>query len=177
MLLAVKGVTLTEQSFDSTLGMYLVKRKLAFGLVLVCYVVFFLAVSEDAGMHTTFGDHYAHEAAVTGSSIAWAEAILDAQDAPPMALLLTRLQGIQSFLYLLESEHATHLSASLALLSQRIEQQFEQRLYTPFSGLSEEQRKIYSDVLQVVMELEKMMSEVEEAGEMPAYEVDQNLAS
>ncbi len=157
--------------------MYLVKRKIAFGLLLVCYIAFVVAASEDAGKQTASQNHYAHEAAVAGSRTPWAEKILEAQGAPPMAMLLTRLHGVRSYLMLLESERAINLSTSLTVLSESVEQQFARRLYTPYLELSQDHRKIYSEVMQVVLELETMMDEVENAGAMPAYEVDLNLTS
>lgn len=162
MLLTVKGVTLTDHSFDGKASMYLVKGKIAFGFLLVCYVVFFLAVSEDESQHAMYQDHHAYEAAVAGSGVPWSEATLEAQDAPPMAILLTRLQGVQSYLFLLEDERASNLSASLASLTQKVELQFDLHLYTPFTGLSDEQREVYSEVLQVIIEVETLMNAMEE---------------
>ena len=92
-----------------------------------------------------------------------AKAIFEAQDAPPMAILLLRLQEIQSFLFLIESERADSLSAALFRLSDGIERSFEQHLYTPYAELSIEQQQAYSGVLQVIATWQMLVEKAEQA--------------
>ena len=110
--------------------MHLDKGKLVFSLLLVCYVVFLLVdvnrVEDQiyGGNQIQTGDqaqfrnqskvrnqieqpeHFANGAEVNRGDVPWSKASLSAQGAPPMALLLTRVQHIHFSLLLIESRQA-----------------------------------------------------------------------
>lgn len=157
--------------------MHLEKGKIAFSFLLVCYVVFFLVDTNGIANHTAKPAHFAFGAEVTGHDIPWSRASLSATDAPPMALLLARVHGIRSFLFLLESRRAAELSVSLSTLAADVERHFGQQLYSPFNDLSAMQQNIYSEVLQVVIELERIVQDIDASAREPAHEVKPDLAS
>ena len=149
------------------------KGKIAISFLLVCCVVFFLVDTHEVANHTAKPAQVAFGAEVNGYDVPWSRASLSATDAPPMALVLARVQGIRSFLFLLESRRAAALSVSLSTLAGDVERHFGQQLYSPFNDLSAGEQNIYSEVLQMVIELERIVQDLD----VPAREVKPDLAS